>query len=437
MQLIRAIVAALAWALAAAVWAADADIVNQAEAMVRAGRYAEAFKLLEPLEDKLAGDLRYDYLLARSALETGNPSRATFIYERILAVEPNYVGVRLEMGRAYLALGDYARAKLEFETVIRFPNLPPDLRQQALIYAKAVEEQMAGKRLVGFGYIEYGYGWDSNTQSSTSVAPITTASGQPLPIGGLVLDDNYNAIALGGELVYALTDRISAYAGADARLRAHRNIDAADFGLIDGRFGFGYTAGSSQTRIGVTAGRYGLDYRPTRNNAGLTAEFRTLLNPRNQLSVNAQFTRYEFIPELLKIENYDSFQSTVGWLGVINDGRGALGISLLGGLEKAQNGRFDGDKPYVGARLTFQNTLTERVGAFFLGGVQRGKYKDFNIGFGDRRKDILYDVAMGVTWAFAPSWSLRPQVVYIKNDSNLAIFEYEKTDVSINLRKDF
>lgn len=437
MQLKRAIVTALAWALAATVWAADADIVNQAEAMLRAGRYAEAFRLLEPLEDKLAGDLRYDYLLARAALESGNPSRATFIYERILAVEPNYIGVRLEMGRAYLALGDYARAKLEFETVMRFPNLPPDLRQQALIYAKAVEEQLAGKRLIGFGYIEYSYGWDSNTQSSTAVAPIITASGDPLPIGGLVLDDNYHAIALGGELVYALTERFSAYAGGDARLRAHRNIDAADFGMVDGRFGLGYASGSSQTRIGVAAGRYGLDYRPTRNNAGVTAEFRTLVNPTNQLSVNAQFTRYEYVPELLKGEDFDQFQSTVGWLRVISEGRGAVGVSLLGGIEKEQGGRIDGDKPYVGARLTFQNSLTDSVGAFFLGGAQRGKYKDFNIGFGDRRRDTLYDMAAGITWTFAPGWSLRPQVVYIKNDSNLAIFEYEKTDVSINLRKDF
>lgn len=436
MQLKRAIVAALAWALAATVWAADADIVNQAEAMLRAGRYAEAFRLLEPLEDKLAGDLRYDYLLARAALESGNPSRATFIYERILAVEPNYIGVRLEMGRAYLALGDYARARLEFETVMRFPNLPPDLRQQALIYNKAAEEQLAGKRFTGFGYIEYGYGWDSNTQSVTSVNPITTAAGDPLFIG-TELDDNYHSLALGGEMVYALTQRISAYAGGDARLRAHRNIDTADFATIDGRFGFGYSVGSSQTRFGVTAGRYALDYRPTRDNSGLTAEFRTLLNPTNQVSVSAQATRYEFVPELLKGEDYDSFQSSVGWLGVINEGRGVVGISLLGGVEKERGGRLDGDKPYVGGRLTLQNSLTDSVGAFFLGGAQRGKYKDFNIAFGDRRKDTLYDMALGITWTFAPGWSLRPQLVYIKNDSNLAIFEYEKTDVSVNLRKDF
>lgn len=432
----RAIAAALAWAFAATVWATEADIVDQAEAMMRAGRYVEAFQLLEPLEDQLAGDLRYDYLLARAALEMGDPSRATFVYERILAVEPDFPGVRLEMGRAYYLLGDYARAKLEFETLLRFPNLPPDLRQQATIYAQAVEEQLAGKRTVGVGYIEYGYGYDSNPQSITSVSPITTAAGDPLFLGG-ERSDHYNSLSLGGELAHALGGGLSLYAGGDARLRAHRHIDTADFGMLDGRVGLGYTSGSSQTRVGVSAGRYGLDYEPTRDNAGLNAEYRALLNPANQLTVNVQLTRFEFVPVLLKENDYDLFQGTVGWLRVVNDGKGALGISLLGGYEKARGSRLDGDKPYIGARLTLQNSFTDRIGAFFLGGAQRGKYKDFNIAFGDERTDTLYDAIAGMSWTFAPGWSLRPQVAYIKNDSNLAIFEYEKTDVSINLRKDF
>jgi outer membrane protein len=438
-QGIRAIVAALAWALAASVWAADADIVNQAESMVRAGRYAEAYKLLEPLEDKLAGDLRFDYLLARSALETGNPSRASFIYERILAVEPNYAGVRLEMGRAYLALGDLARAKLEFETLLRFPNLPPDLRQQVLIYAKAAEERLAGKKTVGFGYLEYGFGYDSNPQSATSANPISAANGFLIFLdpSNLERSDHYHALSAGGELVHSLTGGLSVYAGGDGRMRAYRSIDAADYGTLDGRFGLSYAAGTSQLRAGVVGGRYFLDHEAIRDNAGLTGEYRTLLNPRNQLSVNLQLTRFEYVPDNLRTNDYDLLQSTFGWLGVVNDGRGAIGFSLLGGVEKAKGDRPDGDKPHVGARLTLQNSFTDRVGAFFLAGAQRGKYKDFNDSFGDRRRETLYDVAAGITWTLAPGFSLRPQVVYIKNDSNLAIFEYEKTDVSINVRMDF
>src|SRR5688572_8491892 len=311
--------------------------------MVRAGGYAEAYKLLEPLEDKLAGDLRFDYLLARSALETGNPSRASFIYERILAVEPNYAGVRLEMGRAYLALGDLARAKLEFETLLRFPNLPPDLRQQVLIYAKAAEERLAGKKTVGFGYFEYGYGYDSNPQSATSANPISAANGFLIFLdpSNLERSDHYNALSAGGELVHTLSGALSVYAGGDGRMRAYRNIDAADYGTLDGRLGLSYSAGASQVRAGVVGGRYFLDYEAVRDNGGLTAEYRTLVNPRNQLSVNMQFTRFEYVPEDLAANDYDLLQSTVGWLRVVNEGRGVIGLSLLGGIEKERGGRPD------------------------------------------------------------------------------------------------
>ena len=107
-----------------------------AQSLLAQGKAQAAFDLLAGFEDELAGDLQFDYLLARSALESGQPSLASFIYERILAIEPNYVGVRLENGRAYLELENFARAKQEFELVLGFENLPPDLRATAEQYAE-------------------------------------------------------------------------------------------------------------------------------------------------------------------------------------------------------------------------------------------------------------------------------------------------------------
>lgn len=436
----RAVLAALAWALAFAACAADADVIAQGETLVRAGRYADAYQLLEPLEDKLAGDIKFDYLLARSALETGRPSRASFIYERILAANPNYLGVRLEMGQAYLALGDYARAKLEFETVLRFENLPPGLREQAQIYSKAADASLAGKRTIGYGYAEVGYGYDSNVQSATRTSQINSVNGQPL----IFLDptrlkrgDHYKALALGGELAHALSERFSAFAGADARGRAYNDIDAGDFGSLDGRFGLGYSEGANSTRIGLNGGRYWLDSKKTRDSLGMTVDYRHLLTKQDQLTLNAGATRFHFVPEDLKVNNFDLYQAAIGWLHATADGRAAAGLTLIGGKENATNGRLDGDKPFYGGRITLQSSFTEQIGAFFLGGVQRGKYSQVNQAFGATRVDTLYDLTAGVTWSFAKGWSLRPQLVYYKNKSNLTLFEYDRTDASINLRADF
>lgn len=432
----RAVVIAVAWSLAAPSWAqTDAEFVAQGESLVRAGRYADAYKLLEPLEDRLAGNLKFDYLLARSALEIGQPSKASFIYERILALEPNYVGVRLEMGRAYLALGDYARAKLEFETVLRFQNLPTDLRQQAQVYDKAAEEYLAGKKTVGYSYLEYGYGYDSNPQSVTRISPIDFIGIGPLPVSP-PQGDQYHSLTAGGELIHALSDRFSVFVGGDARARSHREVDVANWGNVDARIGLGYNVGAHNTRLALTGGRFWLDGEKTRDSTGATLDYRYLAGKQDQVSLGLAASHNKFLPDALEINDYDQYQVSIGWLHGAADGRGAAGLTLTGGIESEISGRVEGDKPFVGARLTLQRTLGDTVGAFFVAGAQRGKYAEINPLFGITRDDTFYDLTLGVSWNFAKGWSLRPQVLYLKNQSNLPLYEYDRTDVSLNLRVD-
>jgi hypothetical protein len=430
---------ATAWLLSAAAWAqSDAQLVAQGESLVRAGRFAEAYKLLEPHEDRLAGDLKFDYLLARSALESGQPSKASFIYERILAVEPNFVGVRLEMGRAYLALGDYARAKLEFETVLRFENLPPDLRQQAQIYDSAAAQYLAGKRTVGFGYLEIGYGYDSNPQSATRISEVTLAGGGTLllPQSALERADHYTALTAGGEVIHALTDRFTIFAGGEARARLFRDLDVAEFGTVDLRAGVGYNEGAHNLRVALTGGRFWLDDTKTRDSVGGTVDYRYLAGKQDQITFGLSASRNEFLPAALVVNSYDLVQGSVGWLHAAADGLGAVGFTLLGGSELETEGRVDGDKPFVGLRVILQRTLSSQFGAFVAAGVQYGEYAEVNPLFGTARKDTLGDVTLGVSWALAKGWSLRPQVLYMKNDSNQGLYDYDRTDISLNLRLD-
>ncbi len=435
---VQALVAALLAGLALAAAAQDADVVARAEQLVRGGRYAEAYQLLEPLEDKLAGDLKFDYLLARSALETGRPSKASFVYERILATEPNFVGVRLEMGRAYLALGDYSRAKLEFETVLRFDNLPPDIREQALIYARAADQFLAGKRTVGYAYAEYGIGYDTNPLSATGVTELTLQDGTTVPVGAVVPKRSawYQTVTLGGELVHALSDRFSVYAGGDTRARWYNDFSTANFVSVDGRVGLGYSEGRSNARLGVLSSVYWLDSHHLRDTYGLTGDWRYLATNVDQISFSATGLQLRFVPDAIKINNFNLYQGGIGWLRSVNDGRGTVGLTLLGGYEDATGGRADGNLPFFGAQLSFQNAFTDSLGAFLFGGAQGGKYSLTTQNLPTRR-DTLYNVTAGLTWSFGPGWSLRPQVIYQKNDSNISFYAWDRTDVSINLRKDF
>ncbi len=96
---------------------AQQNEVARAEQLMREGKPADAYALLTPLEDKYAGDVQFDYALGVAALDSGKADRATLAFERVLAVNPNYAGARLDMARAYFQLGDAERAKTEFLAV--------------------------------------------------------------------------------------------------------------------------------------------------------------------------------------------------------------------------------------------------------------------------------------------------------------------------------
>jgi hypothetical protein len=53
------------------------------------------------------------------------------------------------------------------------------------------------------------------------------------------------------------------------------------------------------------------------------------------------------------------------------------------------------------------------------------------------REEVLYDVAMGLTWTVAKGLSIRPQLSLVKNTSNADLYSYDKVDFSINARYDF
>ena len=57
--------------------------------------------------------------------------------------------------------------------------------------------------------------------------------------------------------------------------------------------------------------------------------------------------------------------------------------------------------------------------------------------FGRRVDDNLYEVGGGLVWEFHPSWTLNPEILYIRDQSNILAANYSSTEIWVMLRKDF
>lgn len=142
-------------------------LLREADVLIKSGKPADAYTLLEPLEFDHAGEERFDYLIGIAALDSGKPDKATLAFERALAVDPDFAAARLDMARAYYQLGDLQRARTEFAAALeQHPSEAARLNIQK--YLDAIDARKDGKRTRVSGYAEGSVGKDSNVNNSDS-----------------------------------------------------------------------------------------------------------------------------------------------------------------------------------------------------------------------------------------------------------------------------
>jgi len=435
-RFLAAVIAVLA--LAGTAWSADPD-VDRARALMNENKPAEAYRLLAPREAEMAGNVEYDYLLGIAALDAGWPDRATIAFERVLATDPNFAGARLDMARAYFQLGDLARAKTEFRTVLSL-NPPPAAKATAENHLRAIEEREKAARGRGTFYLEAGYGHDSNVNASTDQSQVSVpALGDltfTLNASNVETPDSYATFAVGGQASSQFSPQVLGYVAADVRQRNYREENDFDSLSADLRAGLGYARNRELFKAGIIAGKFRLGGETNRNTTGLTAEWNHFYSATTRSTLLAQHARYRFPDPAIEVNDFDQTVIGIAGLRAGDNGRRVLFGALLAGTESADR-RADGGRKFVALRAGAQWPLGESAELFAAAGAQSGRYDKQNAAFLKFRDDKQYDVNLGVNWHFAGSWTLRPQVAHIRNDSNIPIYEYSRTDASVNLRWDW
>ena len=435
------------WLLAAALGAAlgtahaSPELLSQARELLNGGQAGRAYELLVAREAELAGELEYDYLLGVAALDAGNPDVATLALERVLAVNPRHAGARLDLGRAWFAMGDLDRAESELRAV-QAMNPPAEARKTVERYLTTIERKRSARLTEWTGYLEAGFGYDTNVNNSTDqttiFAPLFGVNMQ-LSATNVESEDGFTTLGGGGQVTHTLRDGLKFYGGGDVVQRTHFDEGAFDSGSIAGRAGLEFGEGGDVVRLGLNAGRYYQDGSVNRDSVGLAVDWRHSLDTDNLLALSAQYTEMRYEDSALAVNNIDQNVIGASWLHALagSDGRTVLFANLYGGRENETDGRADGDKDMVGGRVGVQHAYRDDLSLFGSLGLQGGDYDRRNLIFLTTREDEMADLRLGLSWGFAPSWSLRGQIAHIQNDSNIQIYEYDRTELSLTVRRDF
>jgi outer membrane protein len=434
--------------------AADPKVIQSAQRLLAAGNPKQAYVELMAIADKMAGNIEFDYLLGVASLDSGKIDEAIIALERVLAVNPNHAGAKLDLARAYYTSGAFDLAEATFEN-LKLSNPPPLALQSINRYLAAIAERKKQTRsgLTGYGELNLGYDTNLTGVPGDFSSAVLNAFGLPGvdPTGNSVKRKAPFAGAQGGmDYFKPLTRGISLFAGLEGRARAYRR--EPDFNLVGGeaRAGATMNQGPQQWRMLANASQFRQDGqapgepKPTndRNAAGIAVDWRLALDQRNQIGAAVQLSRQRFPDNGL--EDFDQVLVSASWLRSFEaKGVPLLYLAAFHSRDEAENklpdGVADKSKRISAVRSYLQYSLTPNLQLFNgLGYTQRKDQSAFaratQIEFG---RDRMADMALGFSWKFQPRCNLRAQWLYSRNDSNIAIYDYTRSEVSSAIRCDF
>lgn len=414
--------------------AADAT-TDRARALLQRNESGAAYKLLLPLESQRAGDPEYDYLLGVSALDAGDPERAVFALERVLALQPDNLQARAEIARAYLAMGEREAAKREFEAV-KARQVPAPVRETIDRFLSAIA---AAERTRVDYYFEFGAGRDSNINSATPDSLIAIPALGPFVLDPALTARYGNFFNLAGGMSF--TRKVSlpwSIVGGVSLVRREVYTDSAFNTLTaDGNVGMRWARGLEAVTVGLQAQSFVLDYDRYRESAGLVAQWQHSFDERRQATLYGQAAQLSYPRQEVR----DADRGVIG-VAYAHSFTGEYSPVFFGSLygveEKVKNDAFPNlGHQGGGLRLGGQMRFPGGWSAFASLSHEDRRYGGTEPLFFVPRKDNQSDLTLGVSYLLRAATTAIAQVSHTKNKSNIVLNDFERTAVNLSIRLNF
>jgi hypothetical protein len=343
------------------------------------------------------------------------------------------VQAHLDRGLYYMEQGEYARALLEFEQVMKLTLLSVDARERAEAYARAARRYERGERFTFANFAETGVGYyRENTTDSTRAGgnnpardPFWLARGNTgmtyLPGGDVTMN---------GSLDYRFR-----YYDADGR---RNDSDLRWNGAVRRSLPEGSLAGGVRGRLSY---RGDATYR---NDVGVFANRDYLLDSDNSILVGIDVRRRQYQSRLDERSRTNADLGAT-WTRAEQEGRGSLSIELRIGYEWRRSRSPDGDATIYGATVEWGKDLSDAASVFLFGWYEHNGFHDDRVLFDEAdapvgektRADDLFEFGGGLIYRFADGWTLRPEILYIRDESNTVWGTYSSTEAWVAVRRAF
>ncbi|MDH5546048.1 MAG: hypothetical protein OEZ43_10670 [Gammaproteobacteria bacterium] len=409
----------------------DKATIFQAKALLDNGQAKGAYRLLLPLESEYAGNPEFDYLLGISALDADVPNYAVIALQRVLAMEPAFVGARVDLARSYYYLGEFSTAREEFEAIMQY-NPPNKVRELVVFYLDEIFQRQKGPRYRVSYALDAAFGSDSNANSATD---LTTYKDFALSEQARKSPSAYGLGGLTANLAFQAGARSTFYMGADIHYRYNVSAPFVNNTIASGNMSVNYFDRYFSMNVGAKGfySRIG-EYESYTGMA--TGRLQFSLSRLLKATFMGRAGGSEFFEELSTQDNFNGLAgvglSTVQDIGILPK----TNLMWIYGRSYARHrDSSEYDNETRGLRASGTKHLTAKWRLVGAGGAIWTRY--LNLFQGVPREERRLDAMVGVEWKATKRTLIKAGVSYIYNSSTQAIYAYDKLDYNIGLRREF
>lgn len=417
--------------------AALADVTGDLRTLVEQGRYQEAYELGGQHAERF-GDPDFDFYFGVAAIDAGKAGEGLMALERCLVLAPGNPVVRAELARAYFVLGEDQRAREEFDAVLK--SEPSDAVRRAIgRYLDALAAREARRRPGATFFVDAGLGSDSNVNGGV------TSAGISLPIYGDVIvapsgvrkSDNFSSLAFGGQATHPLTPEWSVFGGVGLDGKFNQQHSEAD--LLTTSFNVGAARrvdnGSYRIAAGQDVFSVGSDRYRTANL--LATHWQRQLDSRQALLASFHWADYAYTGfNHWRDANFSALG--IGYRRAIAHAwQPALQVAINIGQEDNRKNRPDLGRDMAGVRLVVAATPTQDWTLAAGISYQASRYSAPDLLLATRRQDGYAGLDVTVGYAIDPRLSLRMEMLFSENRSNIALYRYRRDVAAVKLRYEF
>lgn len=410
--------------------------------------FQQAYALAQNLRHNWEGDEVFDFNFALAAAQTGRYSEALFAFERIQESQPNNIRVQLELARCHYFVNNLSASKKGFELVASH-NPPANVQKSIDHFLNRIAEKQQQVTQSWSNSLGVSAGYDSNINAAADLDSIDATffyNNVPALTGVLTLNNDQKAkdsyyYQLQGQSIYQmpLSKRSSLDVSLSGSHKDNTLDDEYDLSNLTINSGFRVLRGQHNIRIGAVARQYWL--------AGDNLQNQLLANIGWQWFFVQNWkttTEFEFGRQDNKLNEALDF---IQWQGKLAINRKTTDLSQniqLGiGQDKARQfeNEFQGRDYYsLGYQISkpvFNNQQVYGLLNYRLHDYSDA-YADDHIFFaGKTRQDKMAQFIAGWVYEFIPATAVKVQASHHINNSNLELYDYQRTLIEAGLTISF